>query len=82
MVSIPILVDYYPPGYRYLYWWIINPQGINSTTGGLFAPRGIDSTSGGLLAPQGIDTSTGGLLASGYRYVFWWIINPPGYRYL
>ena len=56
-------MDYLPPWYRYLYWWIISPQGIDTSTGGLLALHGIDTSTGGLLIPHAIDTSTGGLLA-------------------
>ena len=39
MVSIPLLVDYYP-------------QGIDTSTGGLLALHGIDTSTGGLLIPM------------------------------
>ena len=91
MISIPLLVDYLPPGYRYLYWWIISPQGYRYLYWWIINHQGIDTSTGGLLAPQGIDTSICGLLAPrvsipllvdyyplGYRYLYWWIINPQG----
>jgi hypothetical protein len=39
--------------YIYLYWWIICPQGIDTSTSGLLAPQCIDTSTGGL---RGIDT--------------------------